>query len=651
MILNLVKLTKSYGDRTLFRDASFSVEKGEIVGLIGANGVGKTTLFNIIIGKETSDTGSVSLSSGCKVGYLEQHVCADSDKTAYDETLGIFSHLFAMEDEQKEITEKLSSDSEASGSALDNDERNRLILRQAELIEKYEESGGLTYESLTRAVLTGLGFSKEEQDLPVSSLSGGQKSKLGLAKLLLQKPEIMLLDEPTNHLDIDSVAWLEKFILSSKITAIVISHDRYFLDKICNKIAEIYTGKIYVTDGNYTRHMQLKEERDYALTRNYENTMAEVKRIEGIIEQQRRWNREKNIKTAESKQKQIDRMLEGLEIPEAERNEFAFSFTPSTESAEEVLSVLDLSMEFPGKVLYSGVSFDVRRNDAVFIVGENGVGKTTLVKQIMKKGRGISFGVGVTVGYFDQHQLNLSLSKRIIDEIHDAYPSLSDTEVRTALARFGFRGDKVFDEVGILSGGERAKVAICKLMLKRCNFLILDEPTNHLDIYSMAALEEALQSYTGTLLIISHDRYFINKLATRIVELRSEGVRVFDGDYDAYADALAAECALIESEASDSFSATPPKEMGAGGKDYHMKKQRRSEMTKLKTALKNKEAEITALEEKIEDLKEELSNDAYATDYEKISEISTALAKADEALVFAMQEWEEISENLLEYEE
>lgn len=651
MILNLVKLTKSYGDRTLFRDASFSVEKGEIVGLIGANGVGKTTLFNIIIGKETSDAGSVSLSSGCKVGYLEQHVCADSDKTAYDETLGIFSHLFAMEEEQKEITEKLSSDSEAPGGALDDDERNRLILRQAELIEKYEESGGLTYVSLTRAVLTGLGFSKEEQVLPVSSLSGGQKSKLGLAKLLLQKPDIMLLDEPTNHLDIDSVAWLEKFILSSKITAIVISHDRYFLDKICNKIAEIYTEKIYVTDGNYTRHMQLKEERDYALTRNYENTMAEVKRIEGIIEQQRRWNREKNIKTAESKQKQIDRMLEDLEIPETERNEFAFSFTPSTESAEEVLSVLDLSMEFPGKVLYSGVSFDVRRNDAVFIVGENGVGKTTLVKQIMKKGRGISFGVGVTVGYFDQHQLNLSLSKRIIDEIHDAYPSLSDAEVRTALARFGFRGDKVFDEVGILSGGERAKVAICKLMLKRCNFLILDEPTNHLDIYSMAALEDALQSYTGTLLVISHDRYFINKLATRIVELRSEGVRVFDGDYDAYADTLAAERALIESEASDLSSPTPQKEMGAGGKDYHMKKQRRSEMTKLKTALKNKEAEITALEEKIEALKEELSNDEYATDYEKISEISTALAKADEELVLAMQEWEEISENLLEYEE
>lgn len=649
MILNLVKLTKSYGDRTLFEDASFSVEKGEIVGLIGANGVGKTTLFNIIIGKETQDAGSVLLSSGCKVGYLEQHVCADSNKTAYEETLGIFSHLFEMEAKQKEITEKLSADGESLGTLLSDEERNALIVRQAELIEKYEELGGLTYVSLTRAVLTGLGFSVEEQELPVSSLSGGQKSKLGLAKLLLQKPDIMLLDEPTNHLDIDSVAWLEKFILSSKITALVISHDRYFLDKICNKIAEIYTGKIYVTDGNYTRHMQLKEERDYALARNYENTMAEVKRIEGIIEQQRRWNREKNIKTAESKQKQIDRMLADLEIPESERNEFTFSFTPHSESAEEVLNVSNLSMEFPGKVLYSGVSFDVRRENTVFIVGENGVGKTTLVKQIMKKGMGITFGVGVTVGYFDQHQLNLSLSKRIIDEIHDAYPSLSDTEVRTALARFGFRGDKVFDDIGILSGGERAKVAICKLMLKRCNFLILDEPTNHLDIYSMAALEDALQFYTGTLLIISHDRYFINKLATKIVELKPTGARVFDGDYDAYADFVAAERMNLESGDSNSASAMPQKEMGAGGKSYHLQKQRRSEMTKLKTALKNKESEIASLEERIEFLKSELSKDEYATDYEKITELTTEMAEADTALDEAMAAWEEISEKLEEF--
>lgn len=651
MILNLVKLSKGYGDRLLFEDASLSVEKGEIVGLIGANGVGKTTLFNIITGKETSDAGSVLLSSGCKLGYLEQHVCSNSDKTAYEETLSIFSHLFVMEEEQKEITQKLSVDAEASVGALSESERNALILRQAELIEKYEEFGGLTYVSQTRAVLTGLGFSEAEQSLPVSSLSGGQKSKLGLAKLLLQKPDIMLLDEPTNHLDITSVAWLEKFILSSKITALVISHDRYFLDKICNKIAEICVGKLYVTDGNYTRHMQLKEERDYALLRNYENTMAEVKRIEGIIEQQRRWNREKNIKTAESKQKQIDRMLEHLETPEQEKNEFAFKLTPMTESAEEVLSVSDISMEFPGKVLYSNVSFDIRRGDAVFIVGENGIGKTTLVKQILKKGRGITFGVGVTVGYFDQHQLNLSLSKTIIDEIHDSYPSLSDTEVRTALARFGFRGDKVFDGVGVLSGGERAKVAICKLMLRRCNFLILDEPTNHLDIYSMAALENALQSYDGTLLVISHDRYFINKLATKIAELTKDGVRIFSGDYDSYVDTIALEQTANSNGMSDVVSELPKKEMGSGGKDYHLKKQRRSEMTKLRTALKNKESEISEFEKQIEALKQELSNDAYASDYEKVSELTTALAEIDERLASAMQEWEEISESLLEFEE
>ena len=629
MILNCVKLEKSYGDRTLFKDASLSVEKGEIVGLIGANGVGKTTLFNIIIGKESADSGSALISSGGKLGYLEQHVCENSDKTTYEETLEVFSHLREIEAEQLEIQEKLKHES-----------NDKLILRQAELIEEYEAKGGLTYVSLTHSVLSGLGFSEAEQNLPVSSLSGGQKSKIGLAKLLLQKPDIMLLDEPTNHLDIASVDWLEKFILSSKITAIVISHDRYFLDKICNKIAEIYAGKLYVTEGNYTRHMALKEERDYALERSYENKMTEVHRIEGIIEQQKRWNRERNIKTAESKQKQIDRIMADLEAPDKENQNIKFNFTPYLESAEEVLNVKNLSMKFPGKTLYENVSFEIRRGDVAFILGENGIGKTTLIKQIMRKGAGIKFGVGVTYGYFDQHQLGLSMDKTIIDEVHDSYPTMTDTEVRSALARFGFRGDKVFEEISVLSGGERAKISICKLMLKRCNFLILDEPTNHLDIYSLAALEEALHAYTGTLLIISHDRYFINKLANRIIDLKACGCRCFKGNYDEYIERL-----LMESQKNvNEIEIKPEKPVGAGGQSYIEKKQKRSELTKLKTTLRNSEKEIEELEQKIKGLKVELENPEYATDYEKITELSSSLASASERLDEVFLVWEETSE-------
>lgn len=640
MILSVSKLTKSYGDRVLFSDGSFSVEKGEIIGLIGANGVGKTTLFNIITGTEASDSGSVLLSSGAKVGYLEQHVCADSERTCYEETLTVFSRLFEIEKEQKDIEEKLGLISQADEAG------HELILKQAKLIEEYEALGGLTYVSRTHAVLSGLGFTDEEQNLPVSSLSGGQKSKVGLAKLLLGKPDIMLLDEPTNHLDIKSVQWLEKFIVSSKITALVISHDRYFLDRICTGIVEIYAKKLFVTAGNYTRHMQLREERDKTESRRYENTMAEVKRIEGIIEQQRRWNREKNIKTAESKQKQIDRMLEDLTVPEHENNDFKFSFTPLTESGDDVLSAADLKMEFPGKLLYENVSFEVKKGDAAFIVGENGIGKTTLVKQILRRGRGVRFGVGVTIGYFDQHQLGLILSKRIVDEVHDAFPSLTDTEVRSALAVFGFRGEKVFDTLEILSGGERAKVALCKIMLKKCNFLILDEPTNHLDIYSLDALENALLAYTGTLLIISHDRYFINKLSNKIIELRSEGSRVVPGNYENYEQLIISE-SLPEAEIKTAVK----KEIGSGGKGYLDKKQRRSEFTKLKTSLRKTEEEIERLENEINDLNAALNDDSVSSDYERISELSDKLAQSNSALDTAMEMWEELSEKFTEYEE
>ncbi len=637
MILNVSNLSKSFGDRLLFEKANLSVEKGDIIGLIGANGTGKTTLFHLITGAEEPDDGAVIRSPFTSLGYLEQHVCADSDRTTYEETLLVFSHLFEMEAELEQLREALSG--EHAGDAA-------LIARQEEVLAAYEAGDGLTYQNLTRAVLTGLGFTDEEQSLPVRSLSGGQKSKIGLAKLLLQKPDLMLLDEPTNHLDIASVDWLENFIQSSSITTIVISHDRYFLNKVCNRIAEISLRKLYVTDGNYDRHMALKAERDLSLQRNYDNTMAEVHRIEGIIEQQKRWNRERNIRTAESKQKQIDRLTKDLEKPEYERYDFSFFFDPDSVSGEEVLDVDDLSMEFPGKVLYKDVSLNIRRGERVFLIGENGIGKTTLVKQILKRVRGVRFGVGVTVGYFDQHQMNLSMTKTVLDEVHDMYPRMTETEVRSALAIFGFRGDKVFETIETLSGGERAKVALCRLMLRHCNFLILDEPTNHLDLYSMAALEDALSGYEGTLLIISHDRYFINALADKVVELRPDGAETFVGNFDDY---------RTEKERRGTTDGISPgkaeKQMGAGGLSYREQKRIRSERTKKKTALRKAESRIAELEEQIDAVSGQLNDESIASDFEKMTELTGQMAVLNTELETTMAEWESLAEEVANFED
>lgn len=635
MILNVSNLSKTYGDRLLFEGANLSVEKGDIVGLIGANGVGKTTLFRLITGTEQPDTGMVVRSPMLKLGYLEQHVCQDSDKTTYEETLSIFQPLKEMEQRLTELRQALASRAE-----------EHLIEEQETLLREYEAKGGLTYQSMTRSVLTGLGFSEEEQGLPVRSLSGGQKSKIGLAKLLLQKPDLMLLDEPTNHLDIASVDWLEKFIAGSNITTIVISHDRYFLDKVCNKIAEITTHKVYVTDGNYTRHMALKAERDLTEERHYKNVMDEVHRLEGVIEQQRRWNREKNIKTAESKQKQIDRLTKNLERPEQERFDFSFAFSPATVSGDDVLELNEVSMAFPDKVLYEHVSFDLKRGERVVIIGDNGIGKTTLIKQIMRRGRGVKYGVGVTVGYFDQHQMNLSLHKSAFDEIHDAYPKMTNTDVRSALAVFGFKQDKVFEEISTLSGGERAKVSLCKLMLQKCNFLLLDEPTNHLDIYACAALEEALKDYDGTLLMISHDRYFMNRLADKIIHLDQEGARVYKGNYDDYVKE-------VERRGTGGAEEKAPEEkrVGAGGQNYLEQKKLRSERTKAKTALKRAEEKIEKLEQRQEELTAALDAEDIASDFEAISKLSEELADCNMQLEAAMEEWETLAETVNAYEE
>lgn len=619
MLVNISSVTKSFGDRLLFKNVDMSVEKGMKIGLIGANGSGKTTLFRLIIGTQLPDSGVIARQSGLNIGYLEQHVCADSKRTAYDETLQVFSPLIKAETELARLTQR-----------LENDHSTELIEKHNAMLEKFQADGGLTFRSRTRSALLGLGFTEKELSLTVDALSGGQKSKIGLAKLLLSEPELMLLDEPTNHLDMSSVIWLEEFLQQSKCTCIIISHDRWFLDRTTTHTAEIYTERLYFTKGNYSRYQELKEARVEAEQRHYDNVMDEVHRIEQIIKQQRKWNRERNIRMAESKEKQIARMTEDLYCPEYENNSISFEFTAPEVSGNDVLKAEGLSVAFDGKCLYKDVSLDIKSGEKVFIVGNNGCGKTTLIKSLLHPEKyNVTYGVGVKTGYFDQHQQNLTLKNTAFDELRNAFLQKSDTELRSALAVFGFRGDDVFKTIEEMSGGERARVSLCKLMLTGANLLILDEPTNHLDIYSVAALEDALSLFKGTMLVVSHDRYFINSLATSICELSPDGITKYIGNYDEYF-LKAAEKKAPPAEA---------KPMGAGKEDYLRRKAEKAEHKRMLSQKKALEDRIAALEAENDELTASL-NVADASDYETITALTTRIAEINAEYEKVLDEWE-----------
>ncbi len=622
MLLEGVNLSKSFGERILFKDAAFKIEAGDKIGLIGANGTGKTTLFKIISGEESPDTGGVVKASGASIGILRQHACEGSTKTAYDEALTVFDKVTEIGYELDNINEKLHTSSDIA-----------LIERAENLRVEFERQGGLTYKARTRAALLGLGFSEDELYLPVDKLSGGQKSKIEIAKLLLSSPDIMLLDEPTNHLDIDAIEWLDSFIAGSRSAAVIISHDRYFLDRVATKIISIEHEKVYCYNGNYTKYLEQRELRELSVQREYDNTMREVKRIEGIIEQQKRWNREKNIKTAESKQKQIDRMLEGLQIPENERENMTLRFTAERMCGNEVLKVKNLGCSFGERTLYRDVFLDMKRGDRVIMLGRNGCGKTTLLKALRSSG---GFGVGVTVGYFDQHGGTLDGAKTIFSQIHDDFPTKTETEIRCALALFMFKGDEVFRKISTLSGGERARVALCLLMLRKDNFLLLDEPTNHLDLESREILENALADYEGTILAVSHDRYFINRIAERILYFKGTELLSLDGNYDNY----------LEKKQSETTPEKTEKTVGAGKATYLQKKAERAALAKLKSAVSAAEREIERLEAEEAEIEAALSDPETAADYEKTAALCGKLEQIKNSLAESLEKWENLSTEL-----
>ena len=640
-VLTVSNLSMAFAERTLFDNVSFHLEKGDKVGLIGANGTGKTTLFKIITGQLTQTGGGVSKEKNLRVGYMEQFSCSVSGRTVYTELLSVFDKLIASEQRLADIVAQMEN----------GDHSRETLLEEMTLREKFELDGGLTYVSRTKAALIGLGFPESEFDMSVEKLSGGQRSKLALAKLLLSGSDILLLDEPTNHLDISAVNWLEGFIKDYKGTVLVVSHDRYFLDEVTNKTIEIEHGKSRMYIGSYTEFIEKKQKILEEERARYEQQMKEIRRIEGIVEQQKRWGVAHNFITAASKQKQADRLREDLTAPDSELETIQFKFTPKCETGEDVLICEHLAKSFDDKHLFSNVNMHIRKGERVFILGENGCGKTTLLKIIQKiysaDAGSVYLGANVEIGYYDQVQSGLDLSKTALGQVWDTFPYMTETKIRTALGRFLFKGDDVFRPIGEMSGGERSRIALLQLMLKGANFLLLDEPTNHLDTSFREQLEKTLSEYTGTMLMVSHDRYFINKLADRILVLGENGVTEYLGNYDYYI-----EKTQEKFDKGIFRSAAAPKDnKDKKQNEYFRRKEERSQLNKAKSRLTKCEKAIEETENEIGSMQELLSGEEAQNDYEKLMEYTEKLGQLNSQLEALYEEWEEAGAALAELEE
>ena len=641
MILNATNISKSFGSNEIIKDANFLVNEHEKVAIVGVNGAGKTTLLKILTGEEHADSGNVILAKDAKLGYLRQINNVDSTLSIIDELYTVIEHILNMEKRMLEMQEQMQH---LSGEALEE-----LYSSYTALTHSYELMDGYAAKSKVIGILKGLGFDENDFDRKINTLSGGQKTRVFLAKLLLEEPDIILLDEPTNHLDLRSIEWLESYLLNYKGAVIIVSHDRYFLDKIVSKVIDIENAEVQMYSGNYSDFSAKKQMLLDAKMKEYLNQQQEIKHQEAVITKLKQFNREKSIKRAESRQKQLEK-IEKVEAPKTHIENMRLSLDISKESGKDVLTVHDLSKSFDEKHLFSNINFEIKRGERVAIIGDNGTGKTTLLKIInglLTPDTGeVIYGSNVSIAYYDQEHQVLHMDKTLFDEISDTYPEMNNTQIRNILAAFLFTGEDVYKKIGDLSGGERGRVSLVKLMLSKANFLLLDEPTNHLDILSKDVLESALNSFPGTICYVSHDRYFINKTATRILDLTGNRLLNYIGNYDYYIEKREA----VEGAAnlSNNNIEEKPTEISDSKQEWIENKTAQAQKKKVTNALNKCEKEIEKLEEKLALIDEEFANPEISSNVGKLMELQKEKTALEEKLEKLMNEWEELTLSLEE---
>ena len=643
MILSCQNISKAFVENQVLKNVSFHIEDHEKAAIVGINGAGKTTLLRIIVGEMTPDDGQVVLAKDKTLGYLAQNSTVDTSHTIYEELLSVKADLLRLEEKIRECENNMKH---ADGDALED-----LMKQYTSLTHAFETGGGYLYRSELVGVLKGLGFTEDEFSKPVATLSGGQKTRVALGRLLLQNPDLIILDEPTNHLDMNSIAWLETYLLNYKGAVLIVSHDRYFLDRIAGKVIEIDQSKATTFMGNYSDYAIKKEQLRVAAWNAYMNQQREIKHQEEVIEKLKSFNREKSIKRAESREKMLDK-IEVIEKPSEVRTDMKLTLTPLILSGNDVLTVEHLSKSFDSHKLFTDVNFEIKRGEHVAIIGDNGSGKTTLLKilnGLVPADQGtFRLGSNVEIGYYDQEHHVLHSDKTLFEEISDDYPYLNNTQIRNVLAAFLFTGEDVFKRISDLSGGERGRVSLAKLVLSNANFLILDEPTNHLDIMSKEILEDALNGYEGTILYVSHDRYFINRTAHRILDLTEGQFISYVGNYDYYLEKHDTVMAAIEANApqnADADSGVAAKAAESEVKlDWKAQKEEQARLRKKENDLKKCEEKIAELEARISEIDTEMSDPAIGTQVAKLQELTKEQAACQEQLEKLYEQWEELAE-------
>lgn len=643
MILSCQNISKAFVENQVLKNVSFHIEDHEKAAIVGINGAGKTTLLRIIVGEMTPDDGQVVLARDKTLGYLAQNSTVDTSHTIYEELLSVKADLLRLEEKIRECENNMKH---AEGDALED-----LMKQYTSLTHAFETGGGYLYRSELVGVLKGLGFTEDEFSKPVATLSGGQKTRVALGRLLLQNPDLIILDEPTNHLDMNSIAWLETYLLNYKGAVLIVSHDRYFLDRIAGKVIEIDQSKATTFMGNYSDYAVKKEQLRVAAWNAYMNQQREIKHQEEVIEKLKSFNREKSIKRAESREKMLDK-IEVIEKPSEVRTDMKLTLTPRILSGNDVLTVEHLSKSFDSHKLFTDVNFEIKRGEHVAIIGDNGSGKTTLLKilnGLVPADQGtFRLGSNVEIGYYDQEHHVLHSEKTLFEEISDDYPYLNNTQIRNVLAAFLFTGEDVFKRISDLSGGERGRVSLAKLVLSNANFLILDEPTNHLDIMSKEILEDALNGYEGTILYVSHDRYFINRTAHRILDLTEGQFVSYVGNYDYYLEKhdtvmAAIEASTPQSADADNTAATRAAESEVK-LDWKAQKEEQARLRKKENDLKKCEEKIAELEARISEIDTEMSDPAIGTQVAKLQELSKEQTSCQEQLEKLYEQWEELAE-------